>query len=210
MKENFIKYLVILSLLIICSCSNRTSQKNPENTQEATPEILENDNKDIELSSISKRYNQDIIEKLFKEAIDKDQKLSDLVNNIDQIDDLKNDSLRNYNKYIQNNKEYWSAVDRYVGQIKDTVLKNEMVKTFDILEKSYNKKIAPNKKLIGELGQKASTLEDYEIILKLVVSERMIDNYQRNELPNIQTINGVINNYDTLINDVKEYIEIKN
>jgi hypothetical protein len=200
--------LIIIGLLNFSSCSTKTNQNDTINIEEQTPEVLENE-KEIELSSISKRYNEDIIEKLFNEAIDKDQVLKNLVREIGHIDDLKNDSLKDYNKYIQNNKEYWSGVDRYVRQISDSVLKNEITKAFNILEKGYNKKIDTHKKAIGELGQKTKTLDDYELILKLIVSERMIDNYQKNELPNIQAIKGVSNSYDTLINDIKEYIEIK-
>lgn len=208
MDKIIFKNLVIIGLLIFSSCSNRTNQDNHANFQEQTPEVLENE-KEIELSSISKRYHEDIIEKLFNEAIDKDQVLKELVHAIDQIDNVKNDSLKEYNKYIQNNNEYWSAVDRYVGQIKDTILRNEIIKSFDILEKDYNKKIDSHKKAIGELEQKTKVLDDYDIVLKLIVSESMIANYQRNELPNIQTIRDVTKSYDTLINDINEYIEIK-
>ena len=208
MVKNIIKNTVIIGSLVIGSCSDRTNQNDTLNIEEQTPEVLEN-NKEIELSSITKRYHEDIIDRLFDEAMEKDENLKELIREIDQINEFKNDSLKKYNNYIQNNNEYWSSLDRHIRQINDSTLKNEMIKTFNILEKNYNKKIISHNQAIGELSVKTNYLIDYEVVLKLIISGRMIDNYQRNELPDINSIYGVTYHYDTLINDIKKYIELR-
>ncbi len=62
---------------------------------------------------------------------------------------------------------------------------------------------------MNELDKRASLLSDQVILMKLILTQSMISNYQRNELPEIKPLESMIKNYDDLIEQTKEYTQIK-
>jgi hypothetical protein len=197
---------LVFSLLFICSCSDNRVKDEPAVIQHQTPEVL--DDSKADLSSVSKRYSSDIVQDLFNEAVSKNSELQKLTNRINTIGEIKADSLKPYSVYLQNNDMYWSSANRYISQISDSVLKNDLKEIFKNMEINYKAAISKHSFLMEKLEGKEKMLNDYEILMKLSVTIPMISSYQKNELPAINTLNSLVGIYDTLINDTRSYSTI--
>jgi hypothetical protein len=182
--------------------------KNSEETipiQDQTPQILD-DNK-AEISSARGRYDSDIIEKLFNQAITKDPELKTLTNDIDKMDELSVDSLKHYQDYIQNNEMYFNSAEKYISMIGDSTLKRDMESIYKTLEEQYQYRISNHKNLGETLEKKVRILKDYEIVMELSVTIPMICNYQKNELPDIKGLKNLVGMYDTIIDRTRSYTQ---
>ncbi len=58
------------------------------------------------------------------------------------------------------------------------------------------------------INEKTFFLNDQLILMKLLITESMMKNYQINEKPNIKTLENIINEYDMLIKETEEYTKI--
>ncbi|HEX5168689.1 MAG TPA: hypothetical protein VFW11_05915 [Cyclobacteriaceae bacterium] len=203
-------FLSIFLVFLMLSCTDRKDDiKEEPEVSDATPEALERDKSEFQLRSLGKRYSENIIEELFREAMESDSQLGKLVEDYDQLTEAKSDSLEEYIDYKQNNIRYWSATERYISQLSDSTLKHEMKSAFDVLKKKYDDRISNHELALNELAKKEQMLKDLEIIMKLMVTEPMMSNYQRNEIPGVTTIHGVSKGYDTLISRTRKYTTIK-
>jgi len=197
---------LVFSLLIICSCSDNRVKDEPAEIQNQTPEVLGDSKTDR--SSISKRYSSDMVQDLFNEAVSRNSELQKLTNRIYTIGEIKADSLKPYNVYLQNNELYWSSANRYISQISDSVLKHDLKEILKKMEINYKAAISKHSFLLEKLEGKEKMLHDYEILMKLSVTIPMISSYQKNELPDINTLNHLVGVYDTLISDTRSYSTI--
>ena len=198
--------ILIFSILTFSCIDNNVKTKN-DKPQNETPQVLDDTKINYDISSVKNRYGNDIIEELFTEAINNDKDLEKITDKLDDINGIKNDSLKIYYKYIDNNLTYWENVDKHIYQLSDTTLKKEIESIFDRLKTKYNNRLKNHTESMEILNSKAIILNDQKILMKLIVTEPMMNNYQRNELPDIQTINSLINDYDTLISNTKPYTE---
>jgi hypothetical protein len=206
--KNRLKLINCILILIMISCTDNRIVKEEQVIQNQTPEILDQTKTDSKITSITKRYSGDIVKELFDEAVSKDSKLKDLTDRIDKIGKSKSDSLIQYNTYIQNNNRYWSAANDYISQLSDSSIRKQMKEVFQNLKANYEKMVIQHKILEDKINLKTVTLSDQEILMKLLVTEPMMINYQRNELPDINKMNRIIYMYDTLINETKAYTKI--
>lgn len=205
MKPNFLTSLFVLFLLM--ACGNYRPKEVSAETQNETPKVL--DDSKANVSSISKRYSSDIIQDLYNEAVEKDVNLKKLNDKLNGINEMKTDSLKRYSGYFQNNEKYWFSANSYISEISDSVLRNDLKEIFKKMESSYQSSISRHNTLMEKLEGKEKILNDYEILMKLSITLPMIARYQKNELPNIKTLNSIINVYDTLINETKKYSLVK-
>jgi hypothetical protein len=187
-------------ILIAVACNNSKTDTTNELIPNETPTTFD-DSKVV----LSKRYDSNIIDDLFNEATNKNAGLKSIVKRIEDIGKLKSDSLETYNKYSQTTNRYLNNFDDYINQINDSTIKNDLKSVVKILKEKHQNAIANHEKSIKILNDKNNALNDYEIIMKLIVTEPMMNNYMRNELPDIRTIKSLIGKYDTLIKDMKPY-----
>ena len=73
--------LILLLSFLIISCSNDRNSTPQQNNIEQTPEAL-NEDKKLDISSYRKRYDSDIIKKLFDEAVENNESLKSLTSNL--------------------------------------------------------------------------------------------------------------------------------
>jgi hypothetical protein len=206
--KNQLFITILISIIIIASCSNKKKRITDESEiQNPTPEILDN-NRDLKAASISRSYRADIIQELYQEAMNKNEKLKKLNNRINEIDGIKVDSLEQYNKFIQTNRNYYETVNEYINQLSDSTIKSELKEIFKVIENKYRVRASKLVSVVETIDSKSKFLNDQVILMKLLITEPMISNYQINESPNIETINNLVKKYDSLIKDVKPYTVI--
>jgi hypothetical protein len=99
--------------------------------------------------------------------------------------------------------------DQYCKKIQDTILQHQMLSVFNALSQRYNQTIGEHQKIKTQIYDKAGLVRDYEIILKLMVTQQMIDNYQRNEFPDVEVLQDVNKDYYNLLEEINAYLETK-
>lgn len=197
------KKRILILLLVVLSCSGERNTKQQAGNLEETPEVLN----DLSLS-YSKRRGKDIIQQLFDEALSKNEKLRSINSRITEIDEIKADSLENFNNYIRNNQNYWGSLNQYADQLNDTTLRAELKNFIEALKNKYDKNTSPLDSVAKLIDAREKFLRDQEILMKILVTAPMMKTYQQNEFPDINTMTSVQKSMDTLINDMKPYTQI--
>jgi hypothetical protein len=209
-----LKALILLTVLTF-SCNDATKNNKVAESSivqlTETPQILQEpkSNIDYSVSSFSKRNNSDIVSKLFQEAIEKDSKLKKLNEDLNNIENLKSDSITEYSEFKKTNRSYWKSVDNYINRMQDSTIKKSTHEVFKNLRINYQKEMSPYEQKLASINKKAIILNDQLILMKLIVTSTMMKNYQINEKPEIETLNSLIKEYDNLIKATEEYSKIK-
>jgi hypothetical protein len=206
-----LKYVILfLSLILFYNCSEKNNEKINLEDLNATPETLEQTDSKISYSSISKRYGGNILEELYQEAIEKNEKLK-ILN--ERIKEISSDSLQTktneFIKYRNVNNDYWNTAENYANNINDSIAKKSMIGIVEKLKEKYGKKVAEHETKMKEIEVLKSKLNDQIILMKLFVTEPMISNYQINELPEKNKLESIIKDYNELMKKTEEYTRIK-
>ena len=188
-------------LLIGLGFSGCVNQVEPLHEND-TPIVLNNPGS---ISSISKRGTADIISQLYEEALENNTELSLLHEQIMSVYNTKQDSLSTYNTYIQTNSNYWNTVNGYVNRIKDSTLKLTMQNTFETLKNSYNDDMWSHLQLTEQIERKSIQLNDQLLVLKLLITQPLMRNYQINERPDIAPLEFLKDYYSALIHQAKNF-----
>jgi len=160
---------------------------------------------DLNYNSFSNRINSDILQELFDEEVNKTPELQNLVEQIKDMEQLKKDSLADYDGFVQNNSKYITAANDYIDQISDTVLKKDMKKTFSDFETSYEKKVISSKNAMSAINNKTIELNNQLMVLKLLVTKSVMQEYQAKHLPDMRQMNRIQDKYDSLIDETRSY-----
>ena len=198
--------LILIFSVILFSCSPEKPQI--QITEQATPEVLiENEKSVLDISS--KRYSQDIIQQLYNEALENDPELQELNESLRNFEKVKPDSLKPVYNYISNKRSYWSAAFAYIDNITDSTLKSEMRSAFRKLEEKSQNDFAQHQNALDQLEAKTRSIKDHELLLNLLVTYELMNRYEQNELPPIQTITNQINQSDQHLTEMKGIIDQK-
>ncbi|MFK7946052.1 MAG: hypothetical protein AB8G11_00565 [Saprospiraceae bacterium] len=208
MKINKI-IIAFLCIILTISCNwQKVESVEPENSETATPEVLleeEKPSRSIDISYIKgSRYDKDIVSQLYEEVLEKDAALKALNDKIVGMSSMQNDSLRAFNNYASQNSDYWEDTKNYINQIQDEALKASTAKAFEDLQKAFNNKIAVHESAKATIAKKSIALQDRFLVMKLMITQAMMNNYQKNELPDIQPMNDLIKEYDKLIQEAEQ------
>lgn len=206
---------VIVLLVLVISCNDGTKNHNLAEGNitplTETPQVLQEPKStiDYKVSSYSKRYDPDIISKLYQEAIEKDSKLKKLNEDLNDIKNLKKDSTAAYTEFKKTNNNYWSTVTVYINRMQDSTIKKSTQEVFKNLQANHQKQMLPYEQKLDLINQKANTLNDQLLLMKLIVTSTMMKNYQVNEQPTIEKLNNLLKAYDQLIKATEEYSKVK-
>lgn len=202
MKTLFQISILISLFFISCNKSPKTVEVN-----ETTPEVFIADSK-IDLDSYSKRSDEDLIDKLFKEALKNDAKLEKLMLDINSFHSSKERDLKNYYDYKYNDESYKNAYKNLLNQIKDSVLRSETQKLFDKLITQQDIQNSSMWAKETALDAKQSVLQDKVQLMKLFVTFPMMHEYWKNENPSIKIFDKPNSEIDKLIEKTQPYTTI--
>jgi hypothetical protein len=175
----------------VASCDN-SPDREKSNTE--TPKAL--DDKSASYEIVSKRGNSDLIENLYDELVEKTPELKELESKIDNLNDSKSDSLDQFEKYDRKNNVYYNAAVNHIGQINDTVLRDQLKHLITSSETKYNLKISSHSNLLNLIEAKTLTLNDLHEVLKITRTLPLIEKYQNNNLPNTKALQGYLKQLD--------------
>lgn len=182
--------ILFLAICILCSCSRRHSnQKND------TPVALESHKSS---SIFSKRAPGDLVENIYDELVSETPELKELENQIQDINGRKSDSLTDYEKFTEQNDQYYTSADHHSEVIGDSVLKEKIKTLINNSQNNYKNSIGGLNDLVNQLANKQTTLNDYHEVLKLTRTLPIIEKHQKN-LPSKKPIAAVVNDYNNVI-----------
>jgi len=204
----YLSFFIIL-LLFINACSNNQKNANTIEEPEATPDLFTNNGGELIISSFNKRRGGNLIESLFEEATNKVPELRSLTDDILALNELERDSLEDYQIYSDTNSAYWQSLKAYIGKINDSTMRNDMEKLMVNWKENYESKAESLTILNNDIGSRKTSLNDHELLLKILVTQPMIANYQKNELPNMKPLQFIKQSYDTLISETQSYLDNK-
>lgn len=187
----FISTIIVLTL---ASCDNNRTQDKPK---QETPKALEDKSSSYEI--VSKRGYDDLVESLYNELVSKNIDLKQLEEKIDDLNKSKGDTTNLFDKFNQKNQSYFSSADRHISEIKDSLLRDKMKVLIANNLTKYNKSIARHEELLKVVEAKNLTISDLHNILKIVRTLPLIEKYQRDNLPNTKSIEGIIKRQDEVI-----------
>jgi hypothetical protein len=172
------KIIASLFILTIVSCQNRV---NPVHPIDNTPKALEENNASFRV--LSKSGQEDIIENLYIELLNKDTVLKTLETQLDDLYKTKGDSTGEFDRFNEKNLQYYNSTDRMVSGIKDSVFRDQLkIILADELSK-YNNIISKHKALMDTIDKNQTTISDLHKGLKIVKTLALIQEFQKNRLP---------------------------
>ncbi len=208
MKIN--QFLFMFLLILSIGCKENTGNSTEQNNVHETPEVLEDHVKNEIYGSLSKRYSKNVIEQLYGEALEKDKKLKLLDKKIRHvISDSLEQKIESYRVYNDVNREYWNSAKNYAKTINDSLVKKSVIEIFDQLEKRYDKRVSAHEEKMDEIDKKILELNTQKALMKLFITAPMIENYQKNELPDIGELESLIEDYKEIIEETKDYTTFK-
>lgn len=198
----------ILVMLFLTSCLYNSSDSSTkvEDIIEAESKVIESGS-DIVSGSFS-RNKGDMIRRLYEEALEKDADLKQLDDEMREMDGIAADSLVDYRKYVRTNSSYWSAVNRRINLLQDSLLQKKTKVIFDGLQKKYLDNLVHHQNKETVYLEQKRILNDQLVLMELFVTAKMMRAYQNNQRPRIETFEAVIKKYKKLLVESQKYTKL--
>ncbi len=183
--------LLLLAICMLCSCGRKRSNQNND-----TPAVLET-NKSF--SESIKRVPTDLVDAIYDEIASETPELQELENQIQDVNDRKDDSLSVYEKFTGKNDQYYASAGHHFEVISDSSLKEKIKTLINNSQDNYKNSTGGLTDLVDQLDAKQATLKDYHQVLKLTRTLPIIEKYQKKNPPSKKPIAAVVNDYNRLI-----------
>ncbi|GAA4921109.1 hypothetical protein [Mucilaginibacter defluvii] len=190
-------FITIAALLMSCSSANR------EDKNDVQPIVSD----DYESGLISKREYHSPIDNIFKDVIKKDSVLNNLSNEINDFNQAKIDSLRNYLLFNEESANYYTAGAEATKNIKDSLLKKRILQLLTLSEQRYQKRTKALNESVLNIKNNDTTMQDYYTALKIAATLPVLERYQRKNLSKFQNVTHLDSAASALKNKTKAITE---
>ena len=179
--------IIVTAIVLFGACTEVRTQSESIYESELTPSSISKTESSIGSYSRSKSLN--LVEKLFKEAIDSDDQLKTLVKKQEELSSSLRTKQSEILRYLELNRDYFSTATKIADDINSDENKNLTVKQLTEAKDAYHNKFEiKEKRKADALQHMEQELEDQLKMLKINISLKMISNYQKNELHSIDEI----------------------
>lgn len=188
-----LKKIAMFSLILLISCrENETihvSKEEPKAFEEKT----------IEIGRF--RKGGDLVDDLYQELVEKSPELKALENELSEIN--PRDTTAIFYNYDQKSDDYYNSVESHINGIRDSVMKQKMINLITKSNDKYTSQKAELLSLIKTINLKRSEINDYHNVLKIVLTIPLIEQYQKQHLPNKSPFEKVIEKENQLLEKTK-------
>jgi hypothetical protein len=192
MKTNI--FIAVFITFTFSACDNASRQEKPK---QETPKALED--KTVSSEIVSKRGYDDLVESLYSELLDRNAGLKSFENQIQELNESKDDSTELFDNFNNKNGNYYSTAIRHIDQISDSTLKSKMKTLISKSLVNYESSITRHSALMKSIEARQITLNDLHIALKITNTLYLIGKYQSDNLPPIRQMEGFIQHQDRAI-----------
>jgi hypothetical protein len=195
-------FKAIIIVLLFAACENK---RNEEPVKQETPKALKDNSTSYEI--VSNRSYDDLVESLYNELVSKNIDLKKLEDQIESLNESRNDSTKFFDKFHQKNESYYSAANKHVAAINDSLLKVKMSRLISDNSTKYNASIDRHKYLLSSIEANNMSIGDLHNMLKIVKTLPLIEQYQRSNLPGTKSLQGYIQRQNQTIKFADSLIE---
>jgi uncharacterized protein YdiU (UPF0061 family) len=188
---------IIISTILVLTLASCDNTRTQDKSKQETPKALEGKTSSYEL--VSKRGYEDLVESLYSELVSKNIDLKKLEDKIDELNESRKDTTSLFDKFNEKNQSYFSAANRHIAEIKDSLLKDKMRNIISGNLAKYNASIVRHNDLLKIIETKNLTIGDLHNILKIVKTLPLIEKYQHDNLPGTKSFEGYIERQDETI-----------
>jgi hypothetical protein len=186
--------LPAIFLFAIYSCNNNRTREKPK---QETPKAFEDKSSADVL--ISKRHDDDLVESLYSELVNKNNDLKKLEDKIDDLNKSRKDSTTSFEKFDGKNQDYYNSANTHILQIRDSLLREKMKLLVANRFNSYNTSVARYNELLKIINEKQITIADLHNMVKIVNTLPLLVKYQKDNLPDSNSLKGFIKQQDMTI-----------
>lgn len=137
-------------------------------------------------SGTSKEYSggeRNLVDELYSQAVKQDNNLESIEDDIQKFYKKRDEALEKYNSFISYNGRYYSDAREKAMMISGTAAKQRANDIISASEAKYNALVAGWRATITDLNNNEKELRDLHALLKIVITEPMINKYQISSLP---------------------------
>lgn len=201
MEMNTTKFTVIfvalIALLSAMSCGNDTAKIK---TKPETPAALtDNAIDDFKGSFRYESREVGLVEKLYKELLNESKQLQKLEEDLEASTSNWGDLSDEFHNYYQKSNEYYTNAGYKVEQIQDSILRQKVLDVINQSEKNYGGKISKVTERLSTITKNRERIQDGHLVLKLLLTLPLIENYQDDHLPNVANYDKFIEEQEALI-----------
>lgn len=188
-----LKKIVIISLIFLTSCGeNETNQRTNEE-----PKAFQE--KSIDIGRF--RKGNDLVEDLYQELVDKSPELKSLEKELSEVN--PRDTANIFYNYNQKSNNYYNSAESHINGIRDSVMKQKIINLIKKSSDKYISRKADLENLIKTINQKRSEITNYHSALKIILTIPLIEEYQKQHLPNKSPFEKIIEKEDQLLQKTK-------
>ncbi|MFB3387247.1 hypothetical protein [Flavobacterium sp. LAR06] len=188
-----LKKIAFLSLILLISCrENETihvSKEEPKAFEEKT----------IEIGRF--RKGGDLVDDLYQELVEKSPELKALENELSELN--PRDTTAIFYNYDQKSDDYYNSVESHINGIRDSVMKQKMINLITKSSDKYGSQKADLENLVNTINKKRSEITNYHTALKIILTIPLIEQYQKQHLPNKSPFEKVIEKENQLLEKTK-------
>jgi glutathione peroxidase-family protein len=189
-------YSFLFVLLISC---NQHPLKTTPNPSPEIPQALE-DKKSADFSIVSKsRVQNNLIDELYEELLQNNTQLQEIESGIKDINAHKQDSLSDFETFLEKNTDYYRNASHYMASLRDSSLKKKIEQILVSSNKTLEIKTAVHKSLIQQIENKSLQFADLHTALKIVTTLAVMEKYQQEHLPSVKPIQKILTGYTNLV-----------
>lgn len=169
--------LFILSITLFISCSDSGRDNSP-----ADPVETASDGRGSK-ELISKGYSrEDLIENLYEQKLKASTELADLD---DALTDARRyyDSTKSFSEYNEKSTDYYHSANRHISNIKDSVLKQRIMRIVDSSSNRYAMFSSHHRSLLQQLEKNGENIDGLYAAIKVLLTLPDIENYQKKNRP---------------------------
>lgn len=201
MKRYVFNIIAACSLALLLSCGDKKQEdaspphQIPAALQEKTPA----------LSSI-KRSSGDMTENLYQELAESRQELKQLENDLYTLRNDPGTAMEAFHTYNNKSGNYYTSAQFRAEGIRDSILKQTMLRLIVQSSERYTKKTAPLQALLQKISENRLSISDHYAALKIAVTLPMMETYQAGELPDGKDLKALIKTQELLLKELKKLI----
>lgn len=188
-----LKKIVFLSLILLISCrENETINRRTEE-----PKAFEETS--IEIGRF--RKGGDLVDDLYQELVEKSPELKALENELSELN--PRDTANIFYNYDQKSDDYYNSVESHISGIRDSAMKQKMINLIKKSSDKYSSQKADLENLVNTINKRRTEITNYHTALKIILTIPLIEQYQKQHLPNKSPFEKVIEKENQLLKKTK-------
>lgn len=138
---------------------------------------------------------------MYQELVAKSPELKALENELSELN--PRDTTDIFYNYDEKSNEYYRSADSYANVIRDSVMKQKILNLIKKSEEKYVSQKTELEKLVSTIGKKRMEINNYHNALKIILTIPLIEQYQKEHLPNKSPFVKLIEKENQLLQKTK-------